>query len=88
MARRVAVILSGCGHRDGSDVAETMLAFLMLDRAGAKVICAAPDAEQREVVDHLHDAAAAAISTPTATSSVPRKSSLAQVHLISTPPNR
>jgi enhancing lycopene biosynthesis protein 2 len=74
MAKRVAVILSGCGHRDGSDVAETMLAFLMLDRAGAKVICAAPDAEQREVVDHLMDAAASAIATPTAaaTSSVPR----------------
>jgi enhancing lycopene biosynthesis protein 2 len=68
MAKRVGVILSGCGHRDGSDVAETMLAFLMLDRAGAKVVCAAPDAEQREVVDHLHDAAAAAIVTPTATS--------------------
>jgi enhancing lycopene biosynthesis protein 2 len=68
MAKRVAVILSGCGHRDGSDVAETMLAFLMLDRAGAKVVCAAPDAAQREVVDHLIDAAQAAISTPTAAS--------------------
>jgi enhancing lycopene biosynthesis protein 2 len=66
MARRVAVILSGCGHRDGSDVAETMLAFLMLDRAGAHVVCAAPDVEQREVVDHLHDLSAGAISTPTA----------------------
>jgi enhancing lycopene biosynthesis protein 2 len=74
MSRRVAVILSGCGHRDGSDVAETMLAFLMLDRAGAKVVCAAPDAEQREVVDHLLDLATATISTPTAaaTSAFPR----------------
>ena len=34
MAKRVGIILAGCGHRDGSDVAETMLAFLMLDRAG------------------------------------------------------
>jgi enhancing lycopene biosynthesis protein 2 len=67
MAKRVGIILAGCGHRDGSDVAETMLAFLMLDRAGAKVVCAAPDREQREVVDHLRDAAAAAIETPTAT---------------------
>jgi enhancing lycopene biosynthesis protein 2 len=66
MSKRVAVILSGCGHRDGSDVAETMLAFLMLDRAGAKVVCAAPDADQREIVDHLRDAAAATIATPTA----------------------
>src|SRR5579871_2576974 len=66
MAKRVGIILAGCGHRDGSDVAEAMLAFLTLDRAGAKVVCAAPDADQREVVDHLRDAAAAAISTPTA----------------------
>jgi enhancing lycopene biosynthesis protein 2 len=67
MAKRVGIILAGCGHRDGTDVAETMLAFLMLDRAGAKVVCAAPDREQREVVDHLRDAASAAIETPTAT---------------------
>ncbi|HVU49845.1 MAG TPA: isoprenoid biosynthesis protein ElbB [Polyangia bacterium] len=66
MAKRVGMVLAGCGHRDGSDVAETMLAFLMLDRAGAKVICAAPDAEQREVVDHLRDTAGSAIETPTA----------------------
>lgn len=66
MAKRVGIILSGCGHRDGSDVAETMLAFLMLDRAGAKVVCAAPDRDQPEIVDHLKDAAAAAIATPSA----------------------
>jgi enhancing lycopene biosynthesis protein 2 len=66
MAKRVGIILSGCGHRDGSDVAETMLAFLMLDRAGAKVVCAAPDRDQPEIVDHLRDAAAAAIATPSA----------------------
>jgi enhancing lycopene biosynthesis protein 2 len=66
MAKRVGIILAGCGHRDGSDIAETMLAFLMLDRAGAKVVCAAPDAQQREVVDHLRDTAASAIETPKA----------------------
>jgi enhancing lycopene biosynthesis protein 2 len=83
MAKRVAVILAGCGHRDGSDVAETMLAFLMLDRAGAKVICAAPDAEQREVVDHLMDAAASAISTPSAaaTSSLKRNARIEAARL-------
>jgi enhancing lycopene biosynthesis protein 2 len=64
MAKRVGVILSGCGHRDGSDVAEAMLAFLMLDRAGAKVVVAAPDADQKEVVDHLRDTGESAISSP------------------------
>jgi enhancing lycopene biosynthesis protein 2 len=60
MAKRVGVILSGCGHRDGTDAAETLLVLLMLDRAGADVICAAPDADQRAVVDHLTGAVAAA----------------------------
>jgi enhancing lycopene biosynthesis protein 2 len=57
MSKRVGVVLSGCGYRDGSDVAETMLAFLMLDRLGAKVVCIAPDADQRTVVDHLRGTA-------------------------------
>jgi enhancing lycopene biosynthesis protein 2 len=52
MAKRVGVILSGCGHRDGSDVAEAMLTLIALDRAGAQAICAAPDQAQSVVVDH------------------------------------
>lgn len=53
MAKRIGVVLSGCGWGDGSDAVETMLAMLVAERAGAKVICAAPDREQRTVVDHL-----------------------------------
>jgi enhancing lycopene biosynthesis protein 2 len=53
MAKRVGVILSGCGWGDGSDAAETMLAMLFLERAGGRIICAAPDREQKIVVDHL-----------------------------------
>jgi enhancing lycopene biosynthesis protein 2 len=53
MAKRVAVVLSGCGWGDGSDAAETMLAMLCAERGGAKIICVAPDREQRTVVDHL-----------------------------------
>ena len=45
MAKRVGVILSGCGRRDGSDVAEAMLALLVLERAGAEAVCAAPDVD-------------------------------------------
>ena len=36
MAKRVGVLLSGCGRLDGSDVAETMLALLVIERAGAR----------------------------------------------------
>jgi enhancing lycopene biosynthesis protein 2 len=53
MAKRVAVILSGCGHRDGSEIHEASLTMLSLDRAGAEIICAAPDVEQARVVDHI-----------------------------------
>jgi enhancing lycopene biosynthesis protein 2 len=53
VAKRVGVILSGCGWGDGSDAAETMLAIFFAERAGARIICAAPDRPQRTVVDHL-----------------------------------
>ena len=53
MAKRVGVLLSGCGRLDGSDVAETMLTLLVIERAGAQAICLAPDANQAGVVDHL-----------------------------------
>ncbi len=52
MAKRVGVILSGCGRFDGSDVAETMLVLLVLERAGAEAVCVAPDVELPAIVDH------------------------------------
>jgi len=53
MAKRVGVILSGCGQRDGSDVAESLITLLALERAGAEVICAAPDQPQTVLANHL-----------------------------------
>jgi enhancing lycopene biosynthesis protein 2 len=53
MAKRIGVILSGCGQRDGSDVAEALLTLLVIERAGAEALCAAPDVDQPSVVDHL-----------------------------------
>jgi enhancing lycopene biosynthesis protein 2 len=54
MAKRVGVILAGCGHRDGSDVGEATIALLALDRMGADVVCAAPDQPQSVVANHLN----------------------------------
>lgn len=51
MAKRVLVVLSGCGFLDGSEVHEAVLSLLALDRAGARVTCAAPD-KPFSVVDH------------------------------------
>jgi len=53
MAKRVGVILSGCGHRDGSDIGEALITLLALDRAGAEIICAAPDQAQAVLANHL-----------------------------------
>lgn len=51
--KKVAVILSGCGVFDGSEIHESVLVLLALDRAGARVICAAPDIPQHHVTNHL-----------------------------------
>jgi enhancing lycopene biosynthesis protein 2 len=51
--KKVAVILSGCGVFDGAEIHESVLVLLALDRAGAQIVCAAPDIPQRQVVNHL-----------------------------------
>jgi enhancing lycopene biosynthesis protein 2 len=48
----VAVILSGAGVFDGSEIHEAVLTLLALDRAGAQVQCFAPNTEAK-VVNHL-----------------------------------
>jgi enhancing lycopene biosynthesis protein 2 len=53
MAKRVAVILSGCGVGDGSDLHESLLTLLSLERGGAQAVCAAPDLPSVSVFDHL-----------------------------------
>ncbi|HET6204760.1 MAG TPA: isoprenoid biosynthesis glyoxalase ElbB [Planctomycetota bacterium] len=49
---RIGVLLSGCGVMDGSEIHEAVLTLLSLDRAGAEALCMAPDAPQRDVVNH------------------------------------
>lgn len=51
---KVGVILSGCGVYDGSEIYESVLTLLALDRAGAEVVCMAPDREQFHVINHLN----------------------------------
>lgn len=53
MAKRVGVLLSGCGVFDGAEIHEAVVTLLALDRAGARIICMAPDMEQRHVVNHM-----------------------------------
>lgn len=51
--KRVAVVLCGCGHRDGSEVRESVGVLWALSAEGADVRCFAPDAPQHEVRDHM-----------------------------------
>ncbi|MBL8858931.1 MAG: isoprenoid biosynthesis glyoxalase ElbB [Planctomycetes bacterium] len=51
---KVAVVLSGCGYLDGSEIHESVLTLLALDRAGAVVTCLAPDVAQSSVIDHVN----------------------------------
>jgi len=44
--KRVAVILSGCGVFDGSEIHEATLSLLALDQHGAVAIVVAPDVAQ------------------------------------------
>lgn len=48
----VAVLLAGCGHLDGAEVREAVLALLALDQHGAAFQCIAPDDWQHHVIDH------------------------------------
>lgn len=50
---RVAVVLSGCGVYDGSEIYESVCTLLALERAGAEVQCFAPNVEQLHVINHL-----------------------------------
>lgn len=50
--KKVAVVLSGCGFKDGSEIAEAVSLLVGLNQAGAEVSCFAPDI-QIPVTDHL-----------------------------------
>jgi enhancing lycopene biosynthesis protein 2 len=56
MAKKVGVLLSGCGVFDGSEIHEAVLSLLYLDQAGAEVLCMAPDVDQLHVIDHTTQA--------------------------------
>ena len=48
----IAVILSGCGNRDGSELQETLSLLVAIDRRGWRYQCFAPEG-QYTVVSHL-----------------------------------
>ena len=51
--KNVAVILSGCGVFDGSEIYETVITLLSIRQQGAQYQCFAPDKDQLHVINHL-----------------------------------
>ena len=49
---KVAVVLSGCGVFDGSEIHETTLLLYYLDKKGVEVSYYAPDSSQYHVINH------------------------------------
>ena len=50
---KVAVLLSGCGHQDGSEVREAVLSLLALEKVGVEPHCLALSNSQAKVIDHF-----------------------------------
>jgi len=51
---RIAVLLSGSGVYDGSEIQEAVATLLALDKLGVEVVCTAPDIPQSHVIDHIN----------------------------------
>jgi len=53
MTKRIAVLLAGCGHRDGAEIHETTCTLLALDKAGVSYVGIAPNTTQALVSNHI-----------------------------------
>jgi enhancing lycopene biosynthesis protein 2 len=51
--KKVGVLFAGCGVFDGSEIQESVLTLLALERAGLDVLCMAPNKPQAHVINHL-----------------------------------
>ena len=51
--KKIGVLLSGCGVKDGSEIHEATLTLYFLDKQGAEIICMAPNKDQMHVVNHV-----------------------------------
>ena len=53
MSKKIAIVLSGCGVKDGSEIHESVLALLAVVKNGARPLFFAPASPQAGVVNHL-----------------------------------
>ncbi len=53
MPKKIAVILSGCGHQDGAEIHEATLTLWAIHKHGADYQCFAPNIDQHHVLNHI-----------------------------------
>lgn len=53
--KKIAIVLAGCGAKDGAEIHESVLTMLAIDQHGAQYQCFAPDIPQHHVINHLTD---------------------------------
>jgi enhancing lycopene biosynthesis protein 2 len=53
MNKKFAIIIGGCGHRDGSEIHETTLTMLAIEKHKCSYELFAPDRDQYHVINHL-----------------------------------
>ena len=51
--KNFAVILAGCGHKDGAEINEAVSLLLAIDQHQCEYQCFAPNRPQAEVIDHV-----------------------------------
>lgn len=55
MGKRVAFVLSGCGHKDGTEIHEAVSALIALDSKGFEITFVAPDKDQTVTKNFVTD---------------------------------
>lgn len=53
--KKIAVVLAGCGLKDGSEIHESVITLLSLKRNNADYVCFAPNKNQYHTIDHSKD---------------------------------
>ena len=53
MSKKIAVILSGCGNKDGAEIHESVMTLWAIHKHGAEYQCFAPDVEQHHVLNFI-----------------------------------
>lgn len=52
ISKKIAIVLSGCGFKDGAEIHESVLTMLSIEKHGASYECFAPDILQKKVFNH------------------------------------